>query len=74
MASLSKAVLVILIIGGINWLLIGLFNVDLVARLFGSGSPVARLVYIVVGLCALYCLSLLFTPRVQLREVHPAAH
>ncbi|WP_051155356.1 DUF378 domain-containing protein [Noviherbaspirillum massiliense] len=44
----------LLIIGGLNWGLVGLFNVDLVASLFGEMSPLSRIVYVVVGLCALY--------------------
>ncbi|PUA29907.1 MAG: hypothetical protein B0W54_05015 [Cellvibrio sp. 79] len=43
----------LLIVGGINWGLIGLFNVDLVAELFGVMSPVSRIVYVLVGLSAL---------------------
>ncbi len=47
--------LVLVIIGGINWLLIGLFSFDLVAALFGSRkSIVARIVYILVGIAAVY--------------------
>ena len=44
----------LLIVGGINWGLVGLFNVDLVATLFGEMSLVSRIVYAVVGLSALY--------------------
>jgi uncharacterized membrane protein YuzA (DUF378 family) len=46
--------LVLLIVGGVHWGLVGLANVDLVAALFGSGSVLSRLVYVVVGLSALY--------------------
>jgi uncharacterized protein len=46
--------LTLLIIGGVNWGLVGLFNVDLVATLFGEMSLLSRLVYAVVGLSALY--------------------
>jgi uncharacterized membrane protein YuzA (DUF378 family) len=38
--------------------LVGLFNVDLVATLFGEGSPLSRLIYVAVGLCALYSIYL----------------
>ncbi|GAB3554267.1 hypothetical protein GCM10027343_42060 [Noviherbaspirillum agri] len=44
----------LLIVGGINWGLVGLFNVDLVATLFGEMSLLSRIVYAVVGLSALY--------------------
>jgi uncharacterized membrane protein YuzA (DUF378 family) len=46
--------LVILIIGGINWLLVGLFNFNGVAAIFGSMSMLVRLVYVLVGLTAIY--------------------
>ena len=44
----------LLIIGGINWGLVGFFNFDLVATLFGEMSFISRVVYAVVGLSALY--------------------
>ncbi|HEU4620809.1 MAG TPA: DUF378 domain-containing protein [Burkholderiaceae bacterium] len=50
--------LALVIIGGINWGLVGLANFDLVAFLFGTLSPVSRIVYILVGLGALYTLYL----------------
>jgi uncharacterized membrane protein YuzA (DUF378 family) len=46
--------LILAIIGGLNWGLVGAFNFDLVAAIFGAGSMIARLVYILVGLAALY--------------------
>lgn len=46
--------IVLLIVGGINWGLVGLFNLDLVAYLFGTMSTVSRAVYVLVGLSALY--------------------
>jgi len=46
--------LVLLIIGGLNWGLVGLFGVDLVARIFGDMSLLSRIVYVLVGLSALY--------------------
>lgn len=51
------AVLVIAIIGAINWGLIGFFNFNLVSWLFGSMSWVSRIVYAIVGLCGLYLCS-----------------
>jgi uncharacterized protein len=47
-------VAVLLVIGGLNWGLVGFFGVDLVAALFGPGSPLARTVYALVGLSAVY--------------------
>jgi uncharacterized membrane protein YuzA (DUF378 family) len=48
--------MILLIVGGLNWGLVGLADFDLVAALFGEGSGLSRLVYILVGLAALFCL------------------
>jgi uncharacterized membrane protein YuzA (DUF378 family) len=45
---------VLLVVGGLNWGLVGLFDFDLVAALFGAGSMLARVVYVLVGLAAAY--------------------
>ena len=50
--------LTITIIGAVNWGLIGFFNLNLVALIFGSMSWLSRIVYGLVGLCGLYLLSL----------------
>jgi uncharacterized membrane protein YuzA (DUF378 family) len=55
----TTAALLLLIIGGLNWALVGLFNVDVVAALFGPMTTPARIVYAVVGVAALYALTLL---------------
>jgi uncharacterized membrane protein YuzA (DUF378 family) len=53
--------LLLAIVGGLNWGLVGIFQFDLVAWLFGGqGSIVSRIVYTLVGLAALWCISLLF--------------
>ena len=49
--------LTITIIGAVNWGLIGFFNLNLVALLFGSMSWLSRIIYGLVGLCGLYLLS-----------------
>jgi len=46
--------MVLLIIGGINWGLVGFFNFDLVAAIFGRMSAFSRVIYALVGLSALY--------------------
>ena len=46
--------LVLTIVGGINWGLVGAFDFNLVDALFGEGSALARIVYVLVGLSALY--------------------
>ena len=53
MRGINMITLVLLIIGGLNWLLVGLFDVDLVAALFGEMSPLSRIVYVLVGLSAI---------------------
>lgn len=54
----SKAVhmitFLLLVVGGLNWLLVGAFDYDLVAALLGAGSTLAKAVYILVGLSAIY--------------------
>ncbi|MBR2047538.1 MAG: DUF378 domain-containing protein [Oscillospiraceae bacterium] len=53
--------LLLAIIGGLNWGLVGLFKFDLVAWLFGGQTALlARVVYILVALSALWCITLLF--------------
>lgn len=57
--------LVITIIGALNWLLVGLFKFDLVATLLGGQTSIlSRLVYIIVGLAGLWCITLLFKDKV----------
>ena len=61
MSILNKTALTLLIVGGINWGLIGLLQFDLVAWLFGGmASLMSRIVYSLVGLSALWCIMLLF--------------
>ncbi len=56
--ALDWIALVLMIVGGLNWGLVGLMDLDLVATLFGSGSPVARVIYILVGVAALWGLAM----------------
>lgn len=61
---LDKIALAILIIGGINWGSIGLFQFDLVAWIGGGqGAVVSRIIYTLVALAALWCITLLFRDR-----------
>lgn len=58
---LDKIALILAIIGGLNWGSIGIFRFDIVAALFGGqGSVVSRIIYTLVGLAAIWCISLLF--------------
>ena len=54
MKLLNIVTLALIIVGGLNWLLVGAFGFDLVATLFGAGSVLARAVYVLVGLSALW--------------------
>jgi len=61
---MDKLALVLAIIGGLNWGSIGLFRFDFVAWLFGGQTAtVSRVVYALVGLAAIWCISLLFRER-----------
>ncbi len=58
---LDKIALTLSIIGGINWGSVGLFKFDLVAFLCGGATTwLARIIYVLVGLSALWCITLLF--------------
>jgi len=54
MKALNLVTLLLIIIGGLNWGLVGLFGFDLVAALFGDGSILSRLVYVLVGASAIW--------------------
>jgi len=54
MSAVDYIAMALLIVGGLNWAMVGLFDVDVVATLFGAGSPATRLVYVLVGISALY--------------------
>lgn len=54
MRAINIITLVLLIVGGLNWGLVGLFDFDLVAALFGDMSMLSRLVYVLVGLSAIW--------------------
>ncbi len=54
MSAVDYIAMALLIIGGLNWAMVGLFDVDVVASVFGPGSPVSRIIYVLVGLSALY--------------------
>ena len=58
MKWLDNTALVIVIIGAVNWLLVGIFRFDLVAYLFVNLSWLSRIIYTIVGLCGLYLISL----------------
>lgn len=64
MTGWDKFILALIIIGAINWGLIGFFRYDLVAAIFGGQlAAVSRIIFAVVGLAGLWALSLLFRDR-----------
>lgn len=65
----DKICLIITIIGGLNWGSIGLFQFDIVAWLFGGqGSILSRIIYTVVALASVWCISLLFREHTEVLE------
>lgn len=56
LSVLDWIALILLVIGGLNWGLVGLFSFDLVATIFGDMSTVSRIIYILVGLSGIYIL------------------
>lgn len=57
MRIIDKIALLLVIIGAVNWGLIGLFNLNLVSLLFGVGTILSNIVYILVGISGLYSIS-----------------
>lgn len=61
---MDKIALLLVIIGAVNWGLIGIFQFDLVASIFGGQAAiVSRIIYTLVGAAGLWCISLLFRDR-----------
>lgn len=58
MKVFDNTALTLVIVGAINWLLVGVFRFDLVAYIFGNLSWFSRIIYALVGLCGLYLISL----------------
>ncbi len=66
----NKLALILLIIGGINWGLIGIFSFDLVAWIFGGqGAVLSRIIYTIVAISAIWCITFLFRREDNLVEV-----
>lgn len=57
LSSLDWVALVLVVVGGLNWGLVGLFQFDLVAAIFGEMSVISRVVYSLVGVSAVYVLA-----------------
>ncbi|MFG6117037.1 DUF378 domain-containing protein [Halobacillus sp. MO56] len=68
MDTLKRIALILTIIGAINWGLIGLFQFDLVAAIFGGGEQsgaFARIIYTLVGISGIIAMSYLFRPELE---------
>jgi hypothetical protein len=59
MEKVQKVLLVFTIIGAINWGLVGLLDLNLVTTLFGEGSMLSRIVYVVIALCGIINIGIL---------------
>lgn len=69
---MNTVALVLMIVGALNWLLVGLFQFNLVAWIFGAGTILARIVYSVVGLAAIWGIAMLFQRNVRRTAVTAA--
>ena len=66
---MDKIALLLVIIGSVNWGLVGILNFDLVASIFGGQTAMlSRIIYTLVGAAGLWCISLLFREREIARE------
>ncbi|MCL2670907.1 MAG: DUF378 domain-containing protein [Clostridiales bacterium] len=60
--------LILMILGALNWGLLGIFEYNLLASVFGQGSAVTRILYILIGLSALWGVVMLCNKRIRHRE------
>jgi len=68
---MDNTALALTIIGAINWGSIGLFGIDLVALLCGGQTAIlSRIIYTVIGLAGLWCITLLFKEKIPARQAH----
>ena len=69
MDMLDRLALILVIIGAVNWGSIGLFQFDIVAWAFGgAASAVSRIIYTIVALAGIWCISLFFRDREEIIE------
>ncbi|MBQ2889866.1 MAG: DUF378 domain-containing protein [Clostridia bacterium] len=72
---MDNTALVLAILGAVNWGSIGLFGVDLVALLCGGQTAVlSRIIYTVIGLAGLWCITLLFKEKLPVKETRAHSH
>ena len=69
MMIINKIALILTIVGALNWGLVGLFTVDLVAWITGgAGTVLARIIYVLIALAGVWCISLLFMDDEEVRD------
>lgn len=75
MNVIDRIALALLVVGGVNWGLVGIFQFDLVAWICGGQTAiVSRIIYTLVGISALWCLALLFRDWDGERTPAPSTH
>ncbi len=62
MDTLYKIALTLIIIGALNWGMVGLFDINIVTLLFGDESILSNITYAIIGICGLICTALLLKP------------
>jgi len=66
--SLDKIALILVIIGALNWLLVGILSFDLVAAIFGgTGAILSRIIYTLIGVAGIWAISLLIRPTTEVK-------
>ncbi|MGI6406260.1 MAG: DUF378 domain-containing protein [Syntrophaceticus sp.] len=66
MTAFDKTALVLIIIGAINWLLVGIAQMDVVALLFGGADTMlSRIIYTIIGLAGLWAITILVRPEIE---------
>lgn len=69
MTWITKTCLLLMVVGGLNWGLVGLFDFDLVAFLFGPMTMLSRVVYILVGLASIWAVvDYYYTPKIMVED------
>ena len=71
MMIVNKIALLLVIIGALNWGLVGIFSFDLVAWIFGGATAIlARIIYTVIALAGIWCISMLFMEDEEVASTH----
>ena len=74
MMIVNKIALILTIIGALNWGLVGLFSFDLVAWITGGAATlIARIIYVLIALAGIWCISMLFMDESEVTERHSHA-